>query len=441
MNDDSPKIIATNVLDFLLESFACAQEMDLYDAVCTAPPAKLESVLHEYRNFASGGIVHAPPLSDGEIRPYFATDSLGAAPWADGTFRLEYSTFASPGGHQELIWQAVDAIKYRLLYCHSLAVDDLLGDMLFLSEVTPGRQTLLNYVNFLLHMGPLVRSHVLCFVTPRIYLRPEFKTRRGGWLKPRLEEMLSGRPVLETLDFQEIERKRPKEYQLNPWPGTGPDEMLRSVHFNNSCERISRTIAAAADAPGLLSVYLPFQYDIDLLSRYQEQALVDESIRVPLDDWLISKWIDIELPGFDKLSPEDLVNIRTQSEEFDNWRGDLKDAMQHANNSLPNVLVRNEDIRWEVKTKLREGKARLEASLPRSAVLKGLKKGTVSMLGGALSLAIVSLLDPTKTVGAVLEAFAGVAGSAGISALAEALEGNSSNAKRAAWNHYVAMLE
>ena len=63
------------------------------------------------------------------------------------------------------------------------------------------------------------------------------------------------------------------------------------------------------------------------------------------------------------------------------------------------------------------------------------------MLGGALSSAITLLLDPTMTVKTALAAFAGATGSAGFSAVAEILKGNSNNAKQAVWNHYVAMLE
>src|SRR5437588_754716 len=99
MSSNSLKATVNNVLDFLLESFACAQEMDLYDAVRTATPAQMESVLNEYRSFASVRIVHAPLLSDGELRPYFTTES-SLAPWINGAFNMWISTFINP----EDIW-------------------------------------------------------------------------------------------------------------------------------------------------------------------------------------------------------------------------------------------------------------------------------------------------------------------------------------------------
>jgi len=440
MSSDSPKASVNNVLDFLLASFACAQEMDLYDAVRTATPAQMESVLNEYRSFASVRTVQAPLLSDGELRPYFTTES-DLAPWVNGAFNMWISTFINPEG----IWQAVDAIKYRLLYCHSLAVDDPLGTMMLYYQDNTRREPLLNYVNFLLHMGPLVRSHALCFVAPAGYFESVMQTIVRGGFESRLKEMLSGKSILQTLDFREIMHKAPEEIQQR-WKdllhSTSGEETLREANYDAAFKRIGKTIDAAVHAPGLLSVYLPFRYDIDLLSRYQQQALLDESISLPdADNWLLSRLIDIELPGIDTLSPDEVVNIRTQSEEFEHWRGVLRDAIQHADTIPANVLGRNVAIRREVQAKLREGKARLEASLPKSAVLKGLKKGTVSMLGGVISAAIVLLLDPTKSVGATLAAIAATAVSAGVATVAEASEGSSNQAKRAAWSHYVAMLQ
>jgi hypothetical protein len=149
-----------------------------------------------------------------------------------------------------------------------------------------------------------------------------------------------------------------------------------------------------------------------------------EPFNVPdADNWLLNQWIDIELPGIASLTPDELVSIRTQSEEFEQWRRALKDAVRWADAAPRTLLDRRSHVKREVQERLEEGKNELESSMPKSTLLKGLKKGSVSMLGGAVSAALVFWLDPTRTLGAALAGLAGAAGSAAISAAEEGLKG------------------
>jgi hypothetical protein len=107
-----------NVLDFALARFAPSSEEDLYVAVRSATAAQLEKFLDDYAEFAATRTTHTPPLKSGELRPYFPAGDMPA--WLQGRFTVDNHALTEEGGD----WKAVDAIKHRLLYCHSVAFDD-----------------------------------------------------------------------------------------------------------------------------------------------------------------------------------------------------------------------------------------------------------------------------------------------------------------------------
>jgi hypothetical protein len=341
------------------------------------------------------------------------------------------------------------------MYCHSLAIDDPFGDLLFRnsfgSRYEVDRAALLNYVNFLLHFAPLLRTHVLCMVTSEEYL-PEVKLARdrGGagnrtLFAQRLRQMVTDATLVRSLDFREIMYAAPadiqKHWQSTYLASTDGELDLAETNFRVACDRVGMAVGAAANSPGLLSIYFPFRYDVALLTAFEERVRAKEPVNVPdADNWLLNQWIDIELPGIASLTPDELVSIRTQSEEFEQWRRALKDAVRWADAAPRTLLDRRSHVKREVQERLEEGKNELESSMPKSTVLKGLKKGSVSMLGGAVSAALVFWLDPTRTLGAALAGLAGAAGSAAISAAEEGLKGSANSGKRATHAHYVAML-
>jgi hypothetical protein len=154
-----------NVLDASLAFFRCDSAQDLYQAVAAADRRRIEGWRDEYRGFASLTRSRAPNLIENELRPYFhepqrVTQWATAGFWSDDT------------------WTTVDAIKHRLLYCHSLAVDDHLGDELIdcLGRMThtsgiAAKEPLLNDVNLLIHLAPLLRSQILCPIARPWYLK------------------------------------------------------------------------------------------------------------------------------------------------------------------------------------------------------------------------------------------------------------------------------
>jgi hypothetical protein len=438
---------AGNVLDFALEAFSAPSEEELYPVVQNASAEQIGTVLEQYRVWASTAIVRAPRLAEGELRPYFVTSS-GLAAWARGGLDNR-NGFKD----QTEIWAAVDSIKYRLLYCHSVAIDDAFGNLLDrnLREKTDDvRNRLLNYVAFLLHMGPLLRGNILCLVTSDLYL-PREKGSVSHWtaLKDRLLGELRAGDVWKQLDIGEISRQAPPDVRKT-WEKELRDPVsetsVRMANFLGSCERIARALAASFNAQDRITTYLPFRYDVDLLTAFQQsvrengRSILSRMNLPDYDNWLLSRLIDIYLPGIDKLEPSQLVQIRTGSSEFAEWRAALADAVRYVDSVPQNIWGRPEAVRKEVVDRLQQGKARLEESLPKATFRKALTSGTVAMVGGAIATGLSVLVDPTMTTVAILAALtAGVAAPAFV-AVADAAEGKSNQAKRAARAHYLALL-
>jgi len=438
-----------NVLDFALETFSANDEQDLYQVVKHASTERIGSTLDKYRTWASSGVVRAPLLAQGELRPYFVTSS-GLVPWARGGIDIK-------GGLQDqtAMWAAVDSIKHRLLYCHSVAIDDAFGELLDRTsrdETGDARDRLLNYINFLIHMAPLLRGNILCPVTSDLYLDRSGDKSGSHWttVKDRLSSELRTDVVWSRSSLAEFLREAPEDVRHTlELKLRDPDAatVLRQGLFQNSCERVGRALAACANAPDRLTAYLPFRYDINVLSAFQ--GAVSDRDRSELsqlqfpdyDNWLLEQLIDIELPCLDELQPIELVQIRMASSEFDEWRGTLRSALRNAENAVPpDTWGRNRVVRAVLNEQLLEGKKRLDESLPRGKFRNALKPTTVTMLGGVLAAGLSMFVDPTMTIHVFMGALAAAAASPVFSAAIEAGSGKHGQARRAAQAHYLAVL-
>jgi hypothetical protein len=139
-----------NVLDLSIAFFGCTVQEDLYPAIEAADVTRFEAWRDAYQEFASTSRLKSRNLESGEIRPYFHTRSRWL-PWSRGGFDFKGETFA-----------LADEIKHRLLYSHSLALDDELGLRLdgCIAKLNLGedgleaRASLLGYANLLLHLAP-----------------------------------------------------------------------------------------------------------------------------------------------------------------------------------------------------------------------------------------------------------------------------------------------
>ena len=78
----------TDVLDFLLQTFAPAKEEELYNVLQEATERQLESVLDAYGECSRRGIFKAPPRDPDHFRPYLPNDQHLPA-WALGGITLD----------------------------------------------------------------------------------------------------------------------------------------------------------------------------------------------------------------------------------------------------------------------------------------------------------------------------------------------------------------
>ncbi len=441
----------SNVLDFALDYFGPQDESGLYAAVSVSTPTQLEEFVEEYRCRVSNGLLQPPELKNSELRPYLHTNHDLPA-WAKGGLQLDLEAFET----SEKMWRTVDAIKHRLLYCHSVALNDPLSDLATLAaaqmrQSQPGRgmTALLNYVQLLIHMGKLLRDNVLCLVPPAFYSPARVGPyQQRAEMYQRLSSVPGGRNFWKQADIQEILKNAPEttrtEWESALHSGGTSEELIRSVNFDAACQRIADALSATTDLKNCASIYLPYRYDIELLLACQS-ALIHSHLPGfrDADNWLLSRVIDMEVPGLCSLDPEQIVELRSDSAEFAMFRNELSSAIRAADSLPMNTLDRAGEIKRLTSVELASAKEKLELSLGKSPTLAALRKGSIAILGGTLSAAVVAGLDPTKvvTLPLVVALLAGASISGVITGVAAASEiPEESSARKAALAHYVAML-
>jgi hypothetical protein len=260
-------------------------------------------------------------------------------------------------------------------------------------KTADARDHLLNYISFLLHMAPLLRRNILCPVTSDLYLPETEGKANARWTNVRdlVATELKGDDFWDALSLDEFIKVAPEDVKRSwerelrkPVAETG----VRKGVFLSSSERVGRALSASANAQDRLTTYFPFRYDVDVLFAYQRSVSTALSRNLPdYDNWLLSRLIDVELPDLGELQPNDVVQIRTDSSEFADWRKTLADAVIYADNAVPaHIWGRNEAVRREISNRLHEGKVRLEASLTEATVGKVVKKGSVAMVSGRSAL-------------------------------------------------------
>jgi hypothetical protein len=347
-----------------------------------------------------------------------------------------------------------DEIKHRLLYSHSLALDDELGLRLYayiaklrLSEDgLEARASLLSYANLLLHLAPLLRTDVLCMVSPMEYVEDAPSLRDD--IKDKLIDLARDKEF----DLSELVAAAPAETR-SEWQrvlDSGSDSARRFLALSNlivACDRIASGAEACAHLPGKLTLYLPFRYDVNImklcLGTRTEQLL--PSLR-DAENVVMKRLTEMTLPGLESLDPVDLVAVRLSSEEFEEWRRSLRSALQSASATPPDLLDRDDEIRRTFRDALVDARRRLEESLKRSRFGTSLRSGAVAFLCGSVAIGIATLLSPAAPVAATAASLAGLTASAALNAIAKAGEvkapsGAKRKAREALAQHYAAAMQ
>lgn len=135
--------------------------------------------------------------------------------------------------------------------------------------------------------------------------------------------------------------------------------ILHEAAMLTAAKRIGHAFAASVPHPNKITTYLPFRYDVDVLLAYQRSLAEQAKGRLPAsavpdyENWLLTRLIDLDLPGLDNLRPEELIQIRAQSDEFEAWRRALADAIKFADSAVPErIMNRDAAVQREVTARL-----------------------------------------------------------------------------------------
>lgn len=448
-----------NVLDFLLEFYGCAAEEDIVRALPESDDTTLEQLLQAYQAFASSSWQSMDLVPPGELRPFIETSSVDDAPeWARGAFAFGLHQLES----EESSWQLVDHIKHRLLYCHSVALDDPLWelaslaaaqDRLHKSGVTQGRsgsQALRNYANLLLHLKDLLRKQIVCpIVTPNLLADGHRSRQWRPEVVAALASVLDNDAHRARIDFGELKRAAPArardhiDAELNA--GATGEQLLRDTYAGIAQQRLATSISSAIESQGRTTLYLPFRYDVASLSICFDKVRLLSQHAAALstsEDLVMSPLLELELPGLASLDPADIVSIRSNAGEFERFRHDLREAMVAADSLPPESLNRSVKMQEIVGGRMRESLRRLNEALPKSPVLSAARIGTTAFVSGMIAASVPVMMGAAAGpigLAVVLSQLA----AAGYVAAASLREVSSANQQTtvAARNHYVGMLK
>jgi hypothetical protein len=435
------------ILDLASRFFNSAPNEELFASIRDASTSKLEEFLDAYRQFASHGQLQAPPLDRSTLRPYLSTDpSSNTAAWLRGAFDMGLWELSE----EDTVWKIVDEIKHRLLYCHSIAVDDPFGRIILLattqglhpSDIDRHKRQLLNFVNLLIHLRPLIERHVLCFVSDEAYLKDGAKRATPFW--NLFYEFTRNATLVPPIDIMEFSARAPRDV-VDLWEkhlaSPGGRDLICEVLENAAQERISHSFRLEGPLGDRTCPYLPFKYDVQLLSAFDKHMRSSYLKDIPdRDNRLLTELVNVDLPGLSSLTPENVVAIR-QGDAFEEWRTELKIGLERAANLDPGLANRDRAARAVVMETLKPAKEKLEKEFKDSTILRNARSSSTTLLTGSLGAAVGYLFDPS--FGAFIGAFAGSLAQAVVEFAKKRSEGTTKHPPKvrgATLNHYVALL-
>jgi hypothetical protein len=448
---DSPNDNLT-ILSLATDFFGCSPDYELYSAVQDASIVKLRDFYDQYRDFTKNSRLKAPPLEKGTLRPFLQTDRTGVtARWLWGAFNMDPAAFAE----ENAPWGVVDALKHRLLYCHSVAVEDPLGIVLRLAlndflhpiDIERNKQRLLNLINLLIHMRPLIEQHVLCFVSPEYYLENDLPPSPFETLFRKLCEDRSQLPEPNVGEFYQRAPQPTREL----WDRKSNDGAFRTLRRNvlikAATDRICNSLAMLSYVGNRVSLYLPFRYDIQLLSEFNRrissaELQLDRRVFRMLPDRenrLFAQLMEFDLPGLKSLSPEDILAMRG-GDAFEQWRTLLKVGLQRASELPPDLVDLESAQRSVLAESVQPAYAKLKSEFENSGFLRKVRSASTPMICGAVGGVVGYLID--AGLGGLVGALTGGFLEAGVELVRKLSERDREFPdQRSALNHFVALLE
>ena len=399
------------VLDVIQQAFDEPLGPDLIDGMSRMSASDIARLYQPTSEWEDSFQAPYKPIT--ELRPYI--------PHGDNFTTWEMLDDVTP-------FKTADAIKHRLLFCHSIAIRSPLP--ILVSNLADGfdsgiERTLRRHFVTLLQLAPLIEQGIVTFVPlPNGPKMPYWMTRSTSFrhaLKRRMGP-LEGKthakflsdlaPSLDMTDYPRFVYA-----PSSPPPRTlpeGVDEwqqhfLLRA--FNYISESMGMVVTTAGGV------------DLVMSYRHQDQALRwllgaapanGGSLRTP-EVAVLSHLLKLQLPALEDLDVRDIVAIRQQDEAFEAWRSSLSRALAILHtmdiNSLSNV-ERRSFLALELEESARELRAKVNLRKPGArarGALADFALGAVAIVGGsaiggalgaatAASLGGLALKDAVKLV-------------------------------------------
>lgn len=403
------------VLDVLEGNFEQSVGPELIAAVKDASYPRLRELQESVRAFGEAAAV--PSKRGGQLRPYVPLER-DEMPGAPSGLYLRADDFADPRNAEI----AFDALRHHLVYCDSLAIDNPLRWMLdaFLVKPAPHmtdylerqRRKVLNYLQFLTRIEPMVRADVIVLVESDLGIPPN--------LSGALSDTTA---VADAADFSDLQAENlvmiEKNETLGRWALTS--------HANH---QLATSLEAMKTHSGALDLYFPYRHYEDLLRAVIEEDRQELPERIRgVELGVLSDVLKLSLPGLKELKPQEIVAMRQGEAAFAQWRRSLERGMERVRNLDGDALAGDGDERSEIEKELVEGREKLEAEIKKSTFLSHAKRGWRDFsIGSIVALGMTPLTGPGP-------AMAGGAGQAGLRLILDLFAGRKTRDTAQALHH------
>ena len=376
-----------NIIQVVEEAFGADLDPDLIAGIFRMHSGQLDLFVDaylEYRAHSQGSLVSSPKQDSAHIRPH-AFRYLSYSP--DRSARV-YHSWTRPSVDP---FAFLDRLRFLLLYCHGVAIDNpLIGLADESQEWQPGeppqmphwteadRLRLASYLTFIFATAPLIRQGILVL----------------------LEAAGSYAQVSPTSELERAARRSAESFQTikDFWSTPGGRATLNKIRANGSSRangrrslddlaqaliEISDDLALLNASEGRIDLYLPFDYYQRLLRLVADKAVMvgTTSIR-DRQLGVLTDLVSANVPDLDPtvVSVADIVSIRSSEQVFDRWRAELtavaselahlneelidkedarrvaiRNELSGAANQLRTQLKRNRSLPWKILRRLTLG--------------------------------------------------------------------------------------
>lgn len=437
-----PQLI-TNIespFEALCQSCNLGSDKDLFTALVSLSHYDLDRVFWKHKAYSNHKNVHGSDLRLGELRPYLP--SIGKKVYASGGMPSAESLFYS----QDRVWNYIDGIKHRLLYCHGIASENPIIRGLSLAQriglsygLEPRNNILANIATFAIATHRLVKAGALVFVHDDWFgaednVIPE--------IEAEVKNAINGADF-GIDDANEISRSITinEEYAAKIRSIMQEDQGAGSYALRMAAAtRIARALTCLHLSPEKITPYFPFRQDVRAFRYACDHSLLLNQTRTEGLELLQQNYFRelscITLPGIKNLSISDIVSIR-DDKSFIRWRNDIENALKRVGEAEITGASSQVEREKEFKSYLIFLKDNLNKDFSHSRTLEAARSASIVFGVGVIAPVLTELFDPQATATALR---IGV-GSAAVGAATEYITSRHlQHAKGSIYKHYASLI-